>query len=165
MRAAQWSRFEGRLCAPTLRRYLARLPDFEDEEALLRAQAHVLAFPDVVTGLAFCLSWPDPALGAKVVLSRTEDLDGDTYEVLTPAAEILAPEHPLAAVLVWRAMIRFALEKARSGRYGHASRHLTSCAQADAAIDDYSGHPDHQAFIAGLRGAHGRKSVFWSRVG
>ncbi|SMX50017.1 DUF6880 family protein [Maliponia aquimaris] len=165
LRAALWSRFEARLCAPTLRRYLARLPDFEDDEALLTAQAKVLAFPDVITALAFCLSWPDAALAARLVLSRAEELDGDAYEILTPAAETLAPEHPLAAVLVWRAMIRFALEKARSGRYGHAARHLASCVQADQAIVDYGEHPDHQAFVAALRTAHGRKSAFWSRVG
>lgn len=164
LRAALWTRFKTRLCAPTLRRYIARLPDFEDEEALMAAQAGVLVFPDVVTALGFCLTWPDPALAAKLVLSRADEVEGDAYEILTPAAEMLAPEHPRAAVLVWRAMILFALEKARSGRYGHAARHLASCAQADTAIVDYGGHPDHAAFVDALRKTHGRKSAFWSRI-
>ncbi|MBS0126801.1 DUF6880 family protein [Thetidibacter halocola] len=164
LRAALHARFESRLCAPTLRRYLARLPDFDDDEALLEAQARVLAHPDIVSALAFCQAWPDPALAARLVLSRTDALDGEAYDILNPLADTLAPEHPLAAVLVWRAIILFALQEARPGHYRHAARHLASCAQTDAAIVDYAEHPDHHAFVAELREAHGRKKAFWSRV-
>ncbi len=165
LRAALWARVEARLCVPTLRRLLARLPDFEDDEALHQAQARVLAHPDIVTALAFCLTWPDIRLAVRLVMNRAEELDGDAYEILTPMAEALAAEHPLAAVLIWRSMILFALEKARSGRYGHAARHLLACATADARIADYGEHPDHAAFVTALRATHGRKSGFWSRVG
>ncbi|TRD17282.1 DUF6880 family protein [Palleronia caenipelagi] len=164
LQAALWTRFETRLCVPTLRDYLKRLPDFEDDEALIRAQEHVLAHPSLWDALAFCLEWPDPALGARLVLSRAGELDGNAYEILTPAADALAPEHPLAAVLIWRSMILFALEKARSSRYGHAARHLASCAAAEAAIDDYGPHPDHQSFVRSLRKDHGRKHGFWGWV-
>jgi hypothetical protein len=34
------------------------------------------------------------------VLQRVDQLEGDHYEILTPAAEALAGEHPLAATLV-----------------------------------------------------------------
>lgn len=162
---ALWSRFERWLSSDTLRRYLKRLPDFEDDEALDRARERVLVHPSVITALAFCLDWPDLALAAKLVKARADELGGNAYEILTPAADALEPENPLAAVLVWRSMIRFALERARSKRYGHAARHLTSCAMADAAIPDYGDHPDHAAFLQDLREAHGRKSAFWSRVG
>jgi hypothetical protein len=165
LRAALRARFEARLCVPTLRRLLAHLPDFEDDEALHEAKARVLAHPDIVTALAFCLTWPDTRLAGRLVLARAGDLDGDPYEILTPMADALAPEHPLAAVLIWRSMIRFALERARSGRYGHAARHLAACAAADAQIADYGDHPDHAGFVTALRAAHGRKSGFWSRVG
>lgn len=165
LRAALWARFERWLCADALRRYLRVLPDFEDEEALHLARSRVLAFPSVVTALEFCLTWPDPALAAKLVLSRSGDLDGNTYEILAPAAEALAPEHPLAAVLLWRAMIDFALDHARVKRYGHAARHLGACAAVDAAIPDYQGHPDHAAYLRSLREGHGRKQAFWNRVG
>lgn len=84
--------------------------------------------------------------------------------MLSPAADALEAEYPLAAVLIWRSMIRFALERARSKRYGHAARHLAACAAADAAISDYGAHADHAAFLQVLREAHGRKSAFWSRI-
>ena len=161
---ALWARFERCLCPDALRRLLKRLPDFDDVEAEDRAREVVLSFTPIEAGLAFCLSWPDLALAAQLVLSRSAEIDGDAYEILTPAAEALSSAHPLAAVLVWRSMIEFALERARSSRYGHAARHLAACAEADAAIGDYAGHPEHHVFIQDLQNAHGRKSAFWGRV-
>jgi hypothetical protein len=51
-----------------------------------------------------------------------------TATVLGPAAEHLEPKEPLAATLLYRKMIEFTLDRARSSRYGHAARHLRSCA-------------------------------------
>lgn len=158
------ARFERRLCPEALRQYLKRLPDFEDEAALEQARAHVLAFPAAITALGFCLSWPDPALAAQLVQSRAEEINGDLYGILTPAADTLAADHPLAAVLLWRAMIGFALENARATRYRHAARHLAACAAVDAAITDYGPHPDHAAYVQHLQQTHGRKQAFWNRT-
>ena len=164
LRRAMWTRFETRLCPETLRRYLSRLPDFEDEEALLDARTHVRNHPDLLQGLIFCLSWPDPALAADLVLSRREELDGNTYEILTPTSELLEAEHPLAATLVWRSMITFALQNNRAKRYRHAARHLAACAQADMAITDYGDFQSHEAFVDDLRRKHPRKHAFWEKV-
>ncbi|EPX76150.1 DUF6880 family protein [Salipiger mucosus] len=165
LRHALWARFERRLCPHALGGLLKRLPDFDDIEAEDRAREVVLAYTPVEAGLAFCLSWPDTALAARLVHNRSDELDGNAYEILTPAAEALCSEHPLAAVLIWRAMITFALERGRSSRYGHAARHLASCAAADASIADYQRHPGHDAFVEHLRAVHGRKSAFWERTG
>jgi len=61
-------------------------------------------------------------------------------------------------------MIAFTLDRARSSRYGHAVRHLASCAWLARAIADWHGHVVHAEYVAGLRQRHGRKSGFWSRV-
>ena len=159
-----WSRFETRLCAESLRRYLSRLPDFEDDEALLAARAHVRNHPDLLQVLIFCLNWPDPELAADVIQSRHEELDGNIYEILAPTSELLEAEHPLAATLVWRSMITFALQNNRSKRYRHAARHLASCAQADMAITDYGAFQSHEAFVTDLRGTHPRKHAFWDKI-
>lgn len=164
LRHAMWTRFETRLCAETLRRYLSRLPDFDDDEALLEARALVRTHPDLLQGLIFCLNWPDPDLAADMILSCQEALDGNTLEVLTPASELLKAEHPLAATLVWRSMITFALQNNRAKRYRHAARHLASCAQADNAITDYGAFQSHEAFVNNLRLAHPRKHAFWDKV-
>lgn len=164
LKAALWDRFERRLCSGTLQQYLKLLPDFEDEKALEQVRTRVLTHPSVFAGLGFCLDWPDMALANALVLARASEFDGNVYEMLTPAAERLSESHPLAAVLLWRAMILFSLDNARVKRYGHAARHLASCATADAEIADYGEHPDHAAFVTDLRARHGRKSGFWHKV-
>ncbi|SNT38969.1 DUF6880 family protein [Antarctobacter heliothermus] len=164
LRRAMWTRFETRLCAETLRRYVSRLPDFEDDEALLGARAHVRNHPNLLQGLIFCLQWPDPRLASDLVLSRCEELGGNAYELLSPTSELLEAEHPLAATLVWRSMITFALQNNRAKRYRHAARHLASCARADMAITDYVAFPSHEAFVGDLRRTHPRKHAFWEKV-
>jgi hypothetical protein len=164
LRAALWARFEKRLCPDALRRHLKLMPDFEDIAAEDAARQHVLTFPSIDAALAFCLQVQDMALASQLVMSRHTEIDGDTYEILTPLADALMAMHPLAAVLVWRAMIDFALTKARSGRYGHAARHLASCATADKSIPTYEAHPTHAEYLGGLKANHARKATFWERV-
>ena len=164
LRRAMWTRFETRLCAETLRRYLSRLPDFEDEEALLEAHAHVRSHPNLFQGLIFCLNWPDPVLAADIVLTRHDELDGNVYEILTPIGGLLEAEHPLAATMVWRSMIIYALKNNRAKRYRHAARNLASCAQANMEITDYDAFQSHEDFVTDLRHRHPRKHAFWDKV-
>ncbi|MDO6588484.1 hypothetical protein Q4543_23680 [Salipiger sp. 1_MG-2023] len=109
LRAALWSRFERRHCPDALRRHLKRLPGFEDIEAEDAARRIVRACKPVEKALAYCLQAPDQPLAAELIEARSEEINGDVYEVLTPLADALVPYHPLAAVLLWRAMIDFAL--------------------------------------------------------
>jgi hypothetical protein len=164
LRNALWARFEKRLCPDALRRHLKLLPDFEDIEAEDAARQHVLAFPVIDAALAYCLQVQDMSLASQLVLSRHTEIDGDAYDILTPLADALTATHPLAAVLLWRSMIDFALTKSRSGRYGHAARHVASCATADMAIPDYAGHPTHVEYLDRLKANHARKASFWERV-
>lgn len=165
LRDSLWNHFERHLSVDSLRRLLRNLPDFEDEEALERARKHVLSFGRVHRALEFCIDWPDLPLAARLVEARAEELDGNRYEILSPSADALEAEHPLAAVLLWRPMILFALEKKRTTRYRYAGRHFQSCATADAAIKNYGNHPHHADFEKKLREEHGRKEGFWSLTG
>lgn len=162
LRETLWNHFERHLSVDSLRRLLKNLPDFEDEEALERARKHVLSYGRVHRALEFCIELPDLPLAARLVEARADELDGNRYEILTPSAEALEAEHPLAAVLIWRPMILFALEKKRTTRYRHAGRHFLSCADADARVENYGNHPDHAGFEKKLREEHGRKGGFWS---
>ncbi len=96
-----------------------------------------------------------------LIAERHGELDGNHYWLLTPAADLLDQRYPLAATLMLRAMVDFALDKARSKRYGHAARHLQSCEYLSKRIDDWAGHPDHAAYLANLKLRHGRKAAFW----
>jgi hypothetical protein len=160
----RWARFCETLNGDYLRAFLKLLPDFEDIEAEDRARAHALAFDDLPTALNFFLGWPDLASAAKLIQSRQQELDGDLYHIFTPAAEALRDRHPLAAVLLWRAMIDYALAKARTTRYGHAADHLRDCQAADIEITEYGHFGSHEAYLAQLRTRHERKASFWNKL-
>src|SRR5204863_8199679 len=98
---------------------------------------------------------------ASLVLQRAGELDGDHYEILTPAADALAGKYPLAATLVLRAMIDFSLTNARSSRYKHAARHLLDCSGLSSAIEDFCSFEPHDTYEARLRREHARKSSSW----
>ena len=162
--AFRWASFERSLSETHLRAYLKRLPDFDDIEAEERALSHALGYPNVHHALMFLVFWPALDRAAHLVLSRAAELDGDHYEILAPAADALEAKHSLAATLLRRALIDFALEKNRIKRYRHAARHLQECASLAAAIEDFGAFEAHDAYVARLRAKHGRKSSFWSLV-
>ena len=97
-------------------------------------------------------------------MERATELDGDHYEILTPAADALAGKHPLAATLVLRAMTDFSLAQSRSSRYRHAARHFMECGSLASSIRDFGTFETHEAYVARLRAQHGKKSSFWSLI-
>jgi hypothetical protein len=101
---------------------------------------------------------------ARTVIRRVTELDGNHYEILTPAAEALAAKYPVAATLLLRAMIDFSLTQSRASRYGHAARHLRDCAGLAATIADYGSFETHDGYVRILRRDHSRKSAFWSMI-
>jgi len=88
--------FERDLSAPALRDYLARLPDFDDVEALDRALAHVATYPDFETALAFLMDWPAHREAAALVERRIDEVRSPLPLKADWAAR-LAQRHPEAA--------------------------------------------------------------------
>ena len=162
--AARWRCFERSLSARHLRAYLKRLPDFDDVAAEEKALDYAQGSRNLIEALFFLVSWPDLSRAAALVVERASELDGDQYEILSPAAEALAAKHPLAAVLTLRAMIDFTLTRSRSSRYKHAARHLLECESLSSALADFGAYERHDAYVARLRLQHGRKSSFWSLI-
>jgi hypothetical protein len=162
--ACRWSCFEGSLSAPHLRAYLKRLPDFDDLVAEKRALDHAEGYKSVLQALSFLVSWPALDRASGLVIRRAAELDGDHFEILTPAADALADKHPLAATLVLRSMIDFALAKSRSSRYRHAARHLMECGSVGSSIRDFERFETHETYATRLRGEHAGKSSFWRLI-
>ncbi len=162
--AYRWACFERRLSVKHLRAYLRQLPDFDDVEAEDRALAHALAHADGHEALVFLLNWPALDKAAALVLQPERQWNGDHFELLTPAAEALAGKYPLAATRLLRAMIDFALERARVKRYRHAARHLAECAGLAAGIESFGELETHEAYVARLKSEHGRKTSFWTKM-
>lgn len=160
--AFRWACFEHDLSGEHLRAYLKRLPDFEDIGAEERAMAHAMAYPSLLHALLFFLDWPALDRAAELLEARHDEIDGDHYEYLAPAAEALSERHPLAATLVLRAMIDFTLTRSRAKRYRYAAEHLVSCARLARDIPDFGAFETHDAYVARLKEEHGRKFGFWS---
>ena len=91
-------------------------------------------------------------------------LNGDHYEILSPAADSLAAKYPLAATLLLRAMIDFSLKAGRATRYRHAARHLAECASLASAVGDFGTVEPHERYNNRLKQEHGRKTSFWALV-
>lgn len=164
LKAHLWDRFQQTLSASSLRKFLKLLPDFDDIEAEERALDLAETFPHLAAAISFLVAWPIHERAARVVAARADELDGNSYHVLTSAADALAASHPLAATLMRRAMIEDTLEGAKSTRYRHAARHLDECRSCDPAIDTYGDIPAHAQFVEALKQQHGRKYGFWQLV-
>lgn len=160
----RWARFVDGLDAEYLRAYLRRLPDFEDIDAEEQALDHAEKHTSIHMAISFLLNWRAHARAARIVIDRRTELDGNAFPVLTPAAETLAEDNPLAVTVLLRAMIDFCLENAKTTRYRHAARHLNECAQLAERITDFGDIQDHASYLAQIKARHGRKSSFWRHV-
>jgi len=140
------------------------LPEFNDFEAEERALGYAERYGSLLQTISFLISWPSLDRTARVVIARAKELDGDHYELLTPAADALAAKHPLAATLLLRAMIDFSLTRSRASRYGHAARHLRDCSGLAAKIQDYLCFETHDTYVSRLHKDHSRKAAFWTLV-
>jgi hypothetical protein len=160
----RWKAFEQRLSSKQLRVYLKNLPDFEDVEAEERAMKHAFGYRNFSAALDFFREWPDLARAAQLVLTRAAEIDGNLYFLLGPMARLLEGKHPLAATLLRRAMIEDTLDKAKSSRYKHATRHFLECQSLASSIPDYGSFESHDAFAGRLRAGHSRKTGFWTQL-
>jgi len=164
LKAHLWETFTLTLSDVSLRKYLKLLPDFDDIEAEEKALDLAETHPDLDAVIHLLIGWPSHDRAARVVLARANELNGDSYHVLTTAADALEVRHPLAATLMRRAIVQDTLDGAKSKRYGHAARHLAECQSSEPAIADHAGFPTHEQFVAAIKQAHGRKYGFWQLV-
>lgn len=162
--ALRIAEFQKNLNAHHLKRYLKNLPEFDDVEAEDAALEHAVTYPSIHTALRFLTNWPALEHASRLVLSRPQELDGNQYYLLSPAAELIEGQYPLAAVVLRRALIDEALDNGKSGRYGHTARHILENESLDAQITDYGDFETHADFMSRIKSQHARKTSFWSRL-
>jgi hypothetical protein len=162
----RWRCFEVNLSADILREYLKQLPDFEDIEAEQRAHAFVFEKGAPNAALQFFLDWPQYDLAAKLIVSHPHHWNGGHWHFLPKVAGLLEHDYPLAATIIYRALLDDILDRARSKAYGHGAKYLeklTLLAQeADPLRPDII--TDHAKYLVTLKKTHARKSGFWART-
>jgi hypothetical protein len=159
--ALRWSVFVRTLDAGTLRDYLAKLDDFTEQDELEKAFDVAEAYRPLNAALQFLIGWPRLDRAARLVMAHARQWDGAAYEILAEAAASLEEKHPLAAAVLYRALIEDILRRARQTAYGHGSRYLKHLDGLARRIDDWAGLEDHAVYLKGLRALHGKKSAFW----
>lgn len=165
--ALRWRCFEARLSADILREHLKRLPDFEDIEAEDRALVFALEKTEPEVALQFFLDWPRLDLAAQLITMHRHHWDGGDWHILPKVADLLEHDHPLAATILYRALLDSILDRARSKAYGHGAKYLGKLGLLAGEADQIhpSGMVSHATYLAKLKTAHLRKSGFWARVG
>ena len=160
----RWACF-GKSLSPThLREFLKKLPDFDDIEAEEKALDLAEEYPSALAAISFFIGWLALERASRLILTRTSEIDGNHYEILTPAASSLGDNFPLAATIALRSMIDFALINARHSRYGHAARHLNDCEELAKRIESFGIFETHEAYCERIQLEHRQKTSFWSEV-
>jgi hypothetical protein len=138
-----------------------------DERAAFRACAcqEARTTPFVATAAELLFALDEPVLAEQIIIDRSKELDGRNYVLLTQLVKAAkANGRLLAAALIWRALIDAILDRGYAKAYGHAARYLLELRALSASIEDYGGHPTHEAYERALRLAHRRKASFWGRL-
>lgn len=164
----RWSVFAETLAPALLSAHLKALPDFDDIEAEERAFTIALDHPDFMSALRFFLAWRRDDLAEKLIVRHRTEVSGKDWHVLPAIADQLQHEAPLAATILYRALLAEILAQARSKSYGHGAGYLAALERLASGSD---GDPDrpldivpHAEFLAALRRDHGRKLGFWALV-
>jgi len=161
-----WRIFKRDRCKDTFDDLIAVIGGDEREAVLSATAAEIFADPCfLVTDAVFLADmgrWDE--VGEYLVL-RTGQVDGKQYDLLLPLAEALAATgRPLAATVVYRALLESILRKARSKAYYYGARYLVTLGNLASEVPDWRGIESHEPWAEGLGRTHARKSAFWGAV-
>jgi len=166
--AAQQRRWEGfklHLSPELLRDYVNNLPDFEEFATLDKAFDHVMNSDELLRALSFFITWPRLDLASRLVIKNNGRWDGDDYHSLPDAAKALEHEHPLAATILYRALVEAVLAKKRRRAYNYAANYckkLRDLAREADKQDRARGFwRNHETYMKKLFDSHRRNRAFW----
>ena len=162
-----WRLFRQHRCAKSLEKLLSLIGEERRDEILLREITSILSEPHIsVTDVQFLMELGRIDEAETYLLRRADALNGNMYESLLPLAkEMETAGRPLAASMIYRALLNSILQNARTTAYPSGARHLRKMDELANSISDWNGFCDHATYVAELRRFHYRKTSFWSRYG
>lgn len=164
LRPALWARFAHEPSRETLRELLA------GEAPVNRASKRDAAFDHVRVRLPpqgqaeFFAEVGELSAAAAIIVGAPGKLNGDHYDGLVPLAEQLETGHPLAASLVYRALLDSILRRGAPKSYHYGGRYWRIIHELSGRIDDWKGLDPHLAYRERIGKEHERKTAFWRAV-
>lgn len=160
-----WRVFRRGRCRAGVDDLAAILGEDKREWIIEKEVAEILAKPELsLKDAAFMLELELFENAETYLLAHHEELNGDYYDYLLPMAETLeAAGHPLAASVLYRALIDSILKKARSKIYHYGVRYLKILDLLATRVSDWDRIETHDEYFEHLKSTHGRKTSFWSK--
>lgn len=160
----RWQEFERSLSPIALRAYIAKLDDFAEFEELDKAFDLVRNSTDIYPALAFFTSWPKLDLAASHVMQHASKWQGRSYTILADAADALSADHPVAATLLYRVLLKDILDRSASAAYTHAATYLAAMYAMKDRLPAELPFVAHDSLMDEVRRKHRYKYAFWEHV-
>lgn len=138
----------------------------QQREAVISGEVQAILGAEklVLSDAAFLMEFDRMDEGEKYLIERAEQLNGDFYGSLLPLAETMETvQRPLAASVVYRALLDSILRRAQTKTYPHGVRYLKKLDRLAGSVTDWGGQGSHDTYLQHLRQTHGRKYSFWSK--
>ena len=148
-----------------LERYLGGLEAKERPRAKdLMRQAVLSGDYDPTRKAVFFAELKEGEIAAQIILAEPTAFRVENYPALLPLARSLEQGQPLAASIVYRALLESILDRAQSKAYPHAARYLRRLGKLGKKIRAWSPIAPHESYLQALRARHDRKRAFWAQV-
>jgi len=149
----------------TLENLLAVIGSDKRDEVISKELVLILANPTWCESDAdFLISVGKIEEAEKLILARTEQLDGGYYTSLVSIAKTMESENRnLAATLIYRSLLVSILERGYTKAYRHGVRYLKKLDKLAASISLWMKFDNHETFKDQIYLSHGRKYSFWSK--
>ena len=125
------------------------------------ALQQAFSFNSTFTAINFLMHIKNLQELSNFISTRLDDINGDNYYILRPAADILRDSYPLAATLLYRKMAQPVLEQAKSKYYDYAAKDLIACQLLSSQIIDWQSYDNHEIYFKNIEEKHKRKPRFW----
>jgi len=162
--AIRWREFERTLSTVALRAYIAKLDDFAEFDELDKAFDLVRKSSDIYPALAFFIDWPKLDMAASYVMQHAGKWNGQMYHILADAADALSADHPVAATVLYRALLKNILDRGVSAAYLHGATYLAALHSLKDRLPRELPFVSHDDFVDEIQRKHGRKYGFWELI-
>jgi len=135
-------------------------PEFK-ESFKLKAIEQAFNFKYTSTALEFLIQAQEFEEAIKFTYLKLDQINGEQYHTLRPAADIFRKIDPLAATLLYRKMLQSIVDRAKSKYYNYAAKDLITCKNLSSEITNWGIYDDHDKYLQVLQVTHKRKVGFW----